>query len=148
MPQADRMNRGAWLKTEMMVECWRQVQPLTVFGGAVFMGDDNLGTMPSEWEGHDRSGWFLESHYVKNPAYFWKIIVSKATSKDKSAAIAFWMPNHESAKASKTQDYVVSLNQLESLLTLWGAPETFNIEGVDKDKVLPVWEDPSGCSRQ
>ena len=146
MPQADRMNRGAWLKTEMMVECWRQIQPLTVFGGGVFIQDET--TVVPEWGLYDRTDWFVDSHYVKNPAYFWKIIVSKETSKDKSTAIAFWMPNHESAKASNTQDYVVSLNQLEKLLLKWGAAETFSIEGVDKDKVMTVWDDPSGCSRQ
>ena len=74
MPQAAQMNRGAWLKTEMMVECWRNVAPLRVVGGAVFLEDctDSSCSVP-EWGGVDRSSWFASSHGVTNPAYYWKV---------------------------------------------------------------------------
>ena len=159
MPQADTMNRGAWLKTEMMAECWRNVQPLTVLGGGVFTVEGNAELQVPEWGEHDRTYWFRDSHYVKNPGYFWKVIVGKGLSKKygssvnsdaSSKVIAFFMPNHESAKASVAQDYVVSLNQLEALLLKWGAPETFTIDGWEgemKNVVPSIWDDPAGCQR-
>ena len=36
LPQVDLMNRGAWLETEELIECYRDLEPLRVLGGAVF----------------------------------------------------------------------------------------------------------------
>jgi endonuclease G len=150
-PQADKMNRGAWLKTEMMVECWRNEAPVTVVGGAVFLAD-GPGTAEQRLADHpwevDRTEWFVESHNIKNPAYFWKVIVLAAeTDKGtKQRHQAFWMPNHESATAKKVNDYLVSIPELEQFLTDWGAPESFTLD----DKELfsdSVWKDPRGCNR-
>ncbi|GMI13258.1 hypothetical protein TrVE_jg12576 [Triparma verrucosa] len=147
MPQADKMNRGAWLKTEMMSECWRQENPLTILGGAVFT-QDTFTTVP-EWDGVDRTDWFVDTHYVKNPAYFWKIIVAEQTDKQPYDVIAFWVPNHESATNKKIDDYVVSVSDLEANLAAWGAPETFTLKnGFDKNIRPWAWIDPEGCSRQ
>ena len=149
MPQADRMNRGAWLKTEMMGECQRQLAPLTIVGGGVFLADcTGSGCEVPEWES-DRTDWFVGSHDVKNPAYFWKIIVKAATGTTAFDAIAFWMPNHESAVAKKIDDYVVSVSELETLLAKWGAAETFNLDGGAFDKSIrpTAWKDHKGCSR-
>jgi len=84
LPQAAQMNRGAWLRTEMLTECWRQEQPLTIIGGAVY----KTGSLAvPEWEGIDRSDWFMESHYVKNPAYFWKVVVAREVSEQSERAL-------------------------------------------------------------
>ncbi|GMH59070.1 hypothetical protein TL16_g02750 [Triparma laevis f. inornata] len=147
MPQADKMNRGAWLKTEMLGECWRQENPLTILGGGVFIQD--VTTTVPEWDGVDRTDWFVDTHYVKNPAYFWKIIVAEQTDKQPYDVIAFWVPNHESATNKKIDDYVVSVSELEDKLALWGAPETFTLKnGFDKTIRPWTWIDPKGCSRQ
>ena len=146
MPQAAQMNRGAWLKTEMMVECWRNEKPVSVVGGAVFLEDctDSSCSVP-EWGSVDRSEWFVHSHGVKNAAYYWKLII-----RSDDEHIAFWMPNHESAKASAIDDYVVRVVDLEANLAKWGAGETFTLEG-DKNKVEsavgPNWAEPLGCFR-
>jgi hypothetical protein len=62
------------------------------------------------------------------------------------------MPNHESAKSSNIDDYIVSLAELETKLAAWGAAETFTLVDGDweqgKDtKYATVWKDPMGCSR-
>ncbi|GMH94244.1 hypothetical protein TL16_g12851 [Triparma laevis f. inornata] len=151
-PQAASMNRGAWLKTEMMVECWRNEVPISVLGGAVFIGDNGktLTDVP-EWGSVDRSGWFEDSHGIKNPAYFWKVIFTGEQGSYKNDYIAFWMPNHESAKSSLIDDYIVSIAELEANLAAWGAPETFTLPGDSEmskaDKYSKVWEDPQGCNR-
>ena len=156
-PQAAKMNRGAWLKTEMMVECWRNEKPTTVVGGAVFIGDGPEGgrlvaDIPA-WEGIDRSDWFMPSHNVKNPAYFWKVIVTAAVPDSPIAEyrvqkhIAFWMPNHDSARAKFIDHYIVSLEELESKLARWGAGEVFGLEGNKGAKSDSVWADPRGCNR-
>ncbi len=147
MPQAAQMNRGAWLKTEMLAECWRQIQPLTVIGGAVFFGD-GTGSMPTDWEGIDRTNWFVESHYVKNPAYYWKIVYAKETDDYSGVSIAWWIPNHESAIASDIDKYVVSISELETLLSEFDASENFSgslWEGVPESE--KTWLDPATCSR-
>ncbi|GMH72122.1 hypothetical protein TrST_g756 [Triparma strigata] len=154
MPQAAQMNRGAWLKTEMMVECWQNEVPISVLGGAVSIGDGGkqLSDVP-EWGDMDRSDWFVSSHGVKNPAYFWKVIFTAPQGPyTKHDYIAFWMPNHESAKSSNIDDYIVSLAELETKLAAWGAAETFTLVDGDweqgKDtKYATVWQDPMGCSR-
>ncbi|GMH65358.1 hypothetical protein TrRE_jg9902, partial [Triparma retinervis] len=149
LPQADMMNRGAWLKTEMMGECWRQHAPLTIIGGAVFLeGSGKTVADIPEWEGDDRSDWFVETHKVKNPAYQWKLMYSAATDKQKADAIAFWMPNHESATNKKIDDYVVSIKMLEDNLAEWGSPEVFDVGGIDKEFWGYAWKDPAGCNRQ
>mmetsp|Transcript_16813 Transcript_16813/g.33551 ORF Transcript_16813/g.33551 Transcript_16813/m.33551 type:complete len:909 (+) Transcript_16813:167-2893(+) len=155
MPQAAQMNRGAWLKTEMMVECWRNVDPISVVGGAVYIEDcTGDGCEVPEWvdsSGNkvDRVNWFMDSHRVKNPAYFWKMIIRAPEGKPEEH-IAFWMPNHESAKASAIDDYVVSVNQLEANLAKWGAAETFTLQGDKGEKPSAVgvmWAEPAGCFR-
>jgi endonuclease G len=148
LPQSALMNRGAWLKTEMMVECWRNEVPITVIGGAVYMGDGSHGqSMPDEWGGHDRSDWFMESHNVKNPAFQWKVIITGAhgayTDEDH---IAFWMPNHESAKAANVNDYIISVDDLNAKLAAWGVPENIVLEH-SATQYGEVWPDPAGCNR-
>ncbi|GMI19783.1 hypothetical protein TeGR_g2812 [Tetraparma gracilis] len=153
LPQAAKMNRGAWLKTEMMVECWRNEAPTTVVGGAVYMGDAEARvshgqSIPAEWEGHDRSDWFDVSHHVKNPTYFWKIIVTAAVpgKYENEDHIAFWMPNDDIATSANANDYIVTIDELEAHLSDWGVPEVFDFPGSDI-KYSQVWADPAGCSR-
>ena len=62
LPQAANMNRGAWLLTEEIVECYRDLEPLDVWGGVIW-GDNPV-------DDH-----FIESHSVKTPDAFWKIII-------------------------------------------------------------------------
>lgn len=151
MPQAAQMNRGSWLKTEMLVECWRNYLPTLVFGGAVLLGSGGTTLADvTEWES-DRTDWFIASHGVKNPAYFWKVVVTGADPAKGEVSeqhIAFWIPNHESASNANTANYIVSINELEANLAKFGETISFNL--ADKgEKWAEVWDlNPPGqkCS--
>lgn len=36
LPQAANMNRGAWLRTEEIIECYRDISELLVIGGVIW----------------------------------------------------------------------------------------------------------------
>ena len=127
-------------------------------GGALFFEDAPETTADgilgkddilAQWGGFDRTDWFVASHEVKNPAYFWKVIVRAAQGDEKQHNQAFWMPNHESATARNVNKYLVSIKTLEANLAAWGSPEDFNFTPEEKE-VTPetVWADPQGCNRQ
>lgn len=82
LPQASGMNRGAWLRTEEIIECYRDIGPLEVWGG-VLWGFDN---------GNDH---FIESHGVRTPDYFWKVVVSK---RNPQRHIAWIVPNRSDGR--------------------------------------------------
>ena len=74
LPQASKMNRGAWLETEMITECLREEEVLTVIGGAVYptYPDDSI---EAEFFRESRSRYsnaFLEDYCRKTK---WKIRV-------------------------------------------------------------------------
>ena len=65
LPQASNMNRGAWLQTEEIAECYRDLEPVTVIGGAI-------------WGDNPRTD-FVASHGVATPDEFWKVTPWLAT---------------------------------------------------------------------
>ena len=145
MPQIDKMNRGAWLWTEMLVECFRDVEDLNVIGGAVFPVSGSTGET-AEYE--DRLDWFRESHNVDNPSFFWKVIQAKTLFPRDYNRIAFFMPNDVEATARNTGAYIVSLETLEAKLAAFGQPETFDVPAAQKRHVPSVvWDIPKGCNR-
>jgi len=52
LPQALNMNRGAWLQTEEIIECYRDIDELLVIGGVI-------------WGNNPADDFFIESHGVK-----------------------------------------------------------------------------------
>jgi hypothetical protein len=62
LPQAANMNRGAWLQTEEIVECHRDIDELLVIGGVI-------------WGNNPADDFFLESHGVRTPDAFLKVII-------------------------------------------------------------------------
>jgi len=142
-PQAALMNRGAWLDTEELTECWRNVEALAVFGGAV-------------WDGNDpRRDWFKESHGAETPSAFWKVIVAN-TGYTISAMygvewIAFWIPNSENER-NLGPKHVVTIAELEALLQAHGMAESFDLTTAEKtdcwrgnSSSCQVWARPEGC---
>jgi endonuclease G len=73
LPQASNMNRGAWLQTEEIAECYRDIEPITVIGGAI-------------WGDNPRND-FVDSHGVATPDAFWKVLIRK------DRVIAWVIPN-------------------------------------------------------
>lgn len=96
LPQAANMNRGAWLQTEVIADCWRDEMPLRVMGGVIW-GDD------------ERDDYFLKSHGVATPDAFWKIIQRY------DDVIAWIIPNSANATKGRLDKYIVPVAQVESV---------------------------------
>jgi len=90
LPQTATLNRGAWYRTEEIIECRRDRHELQVLGGPVWGND------PSD-------DYFLKSHGVETPSAFWKVVVD-GTSGEVNAWI---IPNDRSAKKSRLDSYLV-----------------------------------------
>ena len=97
LPQASAMNRGAWLRTEEIIECYRDIEPLDVWGGVLW--------------GFDASNdHFVERHGVRTPDYFWKVVVSR---RDPERHIAWIVPNRSDATAGRLDGYLVPVVDIE-----------------------------------
>ena len=126
LPQARNMNRGAWLLTEEIIECHRDVGDLRVIGGVIW------GHNP-----HDDD--FVESHGVETPDYFWKVIIKQA---DKDA-IAWMVPNSSEAKRRQLDLYLIRIDELEELVG-----ETFDVSNEARSLVRDrSWPLTDNCDR-
>ena len=85
LPQAAAMNRGAWLLTEEITECYRDIDELLIIGGVL-------------WGNNPNDDFFTESHGVKTPDAFWKVIIRN------DRAIAWIIPN--SAESIPVEEYL------------------------------------------
>jgi endonuclease G len=83
LPQAANMNRGAWLLTEEIIECYRDIDELLVIGGVI-------------WGNNPADDYFVQSHGVKTPDAYWKVVI-RGTGQDERA-IAWIVPNSPDAK--------------------------------------------------
>ena len=155
LPQADKMNRGAWLETEMITECLRDEEVLTVLGGAVY---------PSTPEASQEAEFFRRTHGVVVPTHFWKIIAANPAGRyrDDHGLLAFWIPNKPEATAARASEFVVSIKQLEAHLAEAGSassglagpgwprrsvPEVFDLPDSIKAHVPSFWGTLEGCDR-
>jgi endonuclease G len=94
LPQASNMNRGAWLQTEEIAECYRDIEPVAVIGGVI-------------WGDNPRTD-FVASHGVATPDAFWKVLIRE------DRAIAWVIPNTTKATRKRLDDYLVSIADLEA----------------------------------
>ena len=97
LPQVASMNRGAWLRTEELIECRRDKENLHVVGGVV-------------WGRNPDDDWFLESHGVETPDYFWKAVIAN------NEVIAWLIPNSARATRSRLDKYLISVDELVEFL--------------------------------
>jgi endonuclease G, mitochondrial len=124
LPQAANMNRGAWLQTEEIIECYRDLEPLEVWGGVL-------------WGNNSEDDHFLASHGVKTPDGFWKVIIRGGRG------IAWIVPNSPKAKRRMLDKYLVSIEEIELLSGL-----SFNIPKDQKSKpISSSWQVPKGCDK-
>ena len=91
LPQTTTLNKGAWLRTEKITECYREFGTLEIIGGAI-------------WDLNPR---ILETHGVDIPDYFWKVIFREDDS------IAWIMPNDDTATREALDTFIVSLQEVE-----------------------------------
>tara|TARA_R110002110_G_C13457893_1_gene717822 strand:- start:1617 stop:2360 length:744 start_codon:yes stop_codon:yes gene_type:complete len=124
LPQALQMNRGAWLLTEEITECHRDLEPLEVWGGVIWGND------PSDDH-------FVESHGVTTPEAYWKVILKS------DRGIAWVIPNKHDATRSRLDNYLVSLDHIEDLTGLdFPLPED-----LESNPLPASWVLPRGCDK-
>ncbi|MEI8237617.1 MAG: DNA/RNA non-specific endonuclease, partial [Methylococcaceae bacterium] len=73
LPQAANMNRGAWLETEEIVECYRDITELLVIGGVI-------------WGNNPADDYFVKSHGVKTPDAYWKVVIRGSGQNEQAIA--------------------------------------------------------------
>jgi endonuclease G, mitochondrial len=125
LPQAAGMNRGAWLLTEEIIECYRDIDELSVLGGVI-------------WGRNTDNDLFVTSHGVRTPDAFWKVII-----RGKNEVIAWVIPNTQEAKRENLDDYLVSVADIEKM-----TGEKIPISGDARTRKLKnSWLVPVGCNK-
>ena len=101
LPQAANMNRGAWLQSEKVIEFYRDIiDESLVIGGVI-------------WGNNPADDYFVQSHSVKTPDAFWKVLIH---GKGQDAeAIAWIIPNSQDATQSNLDSYLVTVDDIERL---------------------------------
>ncbi|MCB1180268.1 MAG: DNA/RNA non-specific endonuclease [Leptospiraceae bacterium] len=128
LPQAANMNRGAWLLTEEIVECYRDIEELLVIGGVIW-GDD-----PSD-------DFFEKSHGVKTPDAYWKVVIRGSRNGEK--VIAWIIPNSQEAKRKNLDKYLVTIEEIEKI-----TGEKIPVADYSKyEKPSTSWMIPRGCNK-
>ncbi len=128
LPQAANMNRGAWLLTEEIIECYRDIDELLVIGGVI-------------WGKNPADDYFVQSHGVTTPDAFWKVVV-RGIGQDEQA-IAWIVPNTQEATKKNLDDYLVSVETIERL-----TGEKLPVADYAKqDKLTQSWMIPKGCNK-
>jgi len=128
LPQAANMNRGAWLLTEEIIECYRDIDELLVIGGVI-------------WRDNPGDDYFVESHGVKTPEAFWKAVI-RGSGQDERA-IAWVVPNSAEATKKRLDDYLVAISDLERV-----TGEKIPVADYAKhDKPAHSWMIPRGCDK-
>ncbi|MEX8497631.1 MAG: DNA/RNA non-specific endonuclease [Leptothrix ochracea] len=130
VPQVGTFNRGIWLDAENVAECYRDIAPLTVYGGVVYTDPSN--------------DVFLASHGIRTPDWFWKAIVSTDPLTQQPIAIAWVIPNQ--SNLGPLDSYLVSLDELDqqigaSMVAIAGVPAD-----VRASKPVTTWPLPANCS--
>lgn len=128
LPQAANMNRGAWLQTEEIVECYRDISELLVIGGVI-------------WGNNPADDFFIQSHGVKTPDAFWKVII-RGTGQSEQA-IAWIVPNSQDATRKNLDKYLVTVHDIERL-----TGEKIPVADYAKDtQPSASWLIPKGCDK-
>lgn len=128
LPQSKNMNRGAWQATEEVVECYRDIDELLVIGGVI-------------WGNNPADDYFVQSHGVRTPDTYWKVIV-RGTGQDERA-IAWIVPNSQEATRKHLDDYLVSVDEIERV-----TGEKIPVADYAKhDKPTTSWMIPVGCNK-
>jgi endonuclease G len=128
LPQAQNMNRGAWLQTEEIIECYRDISELLVIGGVI-------------WGNNPADDFFIQSHGVKTPDAYWKVII-RGTGQSEQA-IAWIVPNTKDAVRKNLDKYLVTVSDIERL-----TGEKIPVAQYAKDsKPSASWLIPQGCNK-
>lgn len=125
LPQAAGMNRGAWLMTEEITECYRDIDELLVLGGVI-------------WGDNTEDDYFLDSHGVRTPDAYWKVII-----RGEDDVIAWIIPNSSDAKRKKLDEYLTTVANIEEITGV-KIPVTGDAR---TRKLKNSWIIPIGCNK-
>lgn len=104
LPQYRTLNRGAWYRTEKIVECARDhLIDLQVHGGAIWSNAKN--------------DLFMDSHGVPTPDRYWKVVWGQ-TSSGATVVNAWIIPNDGTADRRSLELFEVSVSQVEAETSL------------------------------
>jgi len=101
LPQTLQLNRGAWKRTEELIECYRDTFNLSNYGGVVW-GEDS------------RNDLFMKSHGIRTPDYYWRVIFGVHNGDEFFSA--WLLPNTKDAKSSNLENYQIQLVDLMVLI--------------------------------
>ncbi|CAK4083095.1 unnamed protein product [Aphanomyces euteiches] len=129
-PQVAGFNRGIWERTEAIEACYRELKPLTTYGGLVYTDASN--------------DYFVDTHGIKTPDFWWKVVVTKDATTGKDKIISWYFPNQPNL--GTLDKYLVSVNDIESRLVdgLGPIPVASSLKSF---KATANWELPAGCTR-
>jgi endonuclease G len=128
VPQRAALNRGIWLQTEEIAECYRDLAPVQVIGGLLF--DDTTNDL------------FLNSHGLRTPDWFWKVLIT-TDARGALQAQAWLMPNRDGL--GDLDAHLVRLVDLEARVGALrlGLPEL--PEALRTAQPMRSWSLPAGC---
>jgi endonuclease G len=129
VPQVSSLNQGLWEATDNVAECYRDIAPLRVYGGVVFSDSSN--------------DYFVSSHGLPTPDYFWKAIVTTDPISGAARAIAWYFPNQ--ASLGSVDNYLVSIHELERLVGSAMVAIPVN-SALKEGKPNTTWALPASCN--
>jgi endonuclease G len=132
VPQVGTFNRNVWLDAENVAECYRDLAPTQVYGGVVYSDTTN--------------DFFLASHGIRTPDWFWKAIITTDPSSGAPKAIAWLIPNVDGLTA--LDPYLISIAELEQRLgaEAVGIPASAASDAVRAMRPATSWPLPAGCN--
>jgi endonuclease G len=128
LPQAANMNRGAWLLTEEIIECYRELDELRIIGGVI-------------WGNNPADDYFVQSHGIKTPDAYWKVIIRGTGQEER--AIAWLIPNSQFAIQKRLDAYLISIAKLERITGV----KIPVANAVKPHKPKRSWVIPKGCDK-
>jgi len=128
VPQVSSFNQGIWVRAEHVAECYRDIAPVDVYGGVVY--------------GDAANDYFLASHGIRTPEFFWKTIITRDPQTGTAKAIRWIIPNE--ANLGSLDNYLVTSADPEELL---GASYVAINAPASLKNMLPAttWPQPAGC---
>ncbi|OQR95541.1 endonuclease, partial [Achlya hypogyna] len=99
LPQVGTFNKGIWAKTEAIEDCYRDLHPITTYGGVVFSDSSN--------------DIFVDGWGVKTPDFWWKVVLTKDDAGN-DKIISWYFPNEENL--GPLDDYLTSVDAIEKKL--------------------------------
>lgn len=128
LPQASKMNHGAWYQTEEITDCYRDIDELLVIGGVI-------------WGNNQENDYFVSSHGIKTPDAYWKVIIRGHGQNER--AIAWIIPNNQQATKTQLDHYLVTVADIEKI-----TGEVIPVANYAKhEKPSQSWLIPRGCNK-